>query len=131
MAQVIPTAFKAKKYPTLFRMPTIADIFGALIERRSYKASMSKEAAYQGLLDMGPKLDRDLVREFRAVACPKMKFQFYICPGVGPASNATLGQAPPTRYLSQEAREPHTNVPRIGPHNFAIAPDAAVGNRSK
>jgi hypothetical protein len=29
---------------------------------------MSAEAAYRVLLDMGPKLDTDLVREFRAVA---------------------------------------------------------------
>ena len=67
-----PHGLQGQEIPDLVRMLTIADIFGALIERRSYKASMSKEAAYQGLLDMGPKLDRDLVREFRAVACPKM-----------------------------------------------------------
>jgi HD-GYP domain-containing protein (c-di-GMP phosphodiesterase class II) len=47
---------------------TIADIFGALIERRSYKPPMSGEAAYQILKDMGPKLDRDLVREFQPIS---------------------------------------------------------------
>ena len=47
---------------------TIADIFGALIERRSYKPPLSGDAAYKILLDMGPKLDKDLVREFKAVA---------------------------------------------------------------
>jgi HD-GYP domain-containing protein (c-di-GMP phosphodiesterase class II) len=47
---------------------TIADIYGALIERRSYKPPMSGAAAYQILMDMGPKLDRDLVRAFHPVA---------------------------------------------------------------
>jgi putative nucleotidyltransferase with HDIG domain len=52
----------------LVRIMTISDVFGALVERRSYKAPLSGEAAYQILLDMGPKLDKDLVREFRPVA---------------------------------------------------------------
>src|SRR5213080_1144505 len=47
---------------------TISDIFGALIERRSYKPPLSGEAAYQILLDMGPKLDKDLVRAFKFVS---------------------------------------------------------------
>jgi len=49
-------------------MMTIADVFGALIERRSYKPPMSGEAAYQILRDMGPKLDQDLVRAFKPVS---------------------------------------------------------------
>ena len=44
---------------------TISDVFGALIERRSYKPPLSGDAAYQILLDMGPKLDKDLVRAFK------------------------------------------------------------------
>lgn len=43
---------------------TISDVFGALIERRSYKPPLSSAATYQILLDMGPKLDKDLLREF-------------------------------------------------------------------
>jgi putative nucleotidyltransferase with HDIG domain len=50
------------------RIMTISDIFGALIERRPYRSPMSGEAAYQLLLDMGPKLDQDLVRAFGPVA---------------------------------------------------------------
>ena len=46
-------------------MMTISDIFGALIERRSYKPPLSSGDAYQILLDMGPKLDTDLVRAFK------------------------------------------------------------------
>jgi HD-GYP domain-containing protein (c-di-GMP phosphodiesterase class II) len=49
-------------------MITIADVFGALIERRAYKAPSSCEAAYGVLEKMGPKLDADLVREFRPFA---------------------------------------------------------------
>jgi putative nucleotidyltransferase with HDIG domain len=52
----------------LVRIVTIADVFGALVERRSYKPPLSGEAAFQMLTDMGPKLDADLVREFRPVA---------------------------------------------------------------
>jgi len=51
----------------LVRIMTISDVFGALIERRSYKPPLSGDAAYQILLDMGPKLDADLVRAFKAV----------------------------------------------------------------
>jgi putative nucleotidyltransferase with HDIG domain len=51
----------------LVRMVTIADVFGALIERRSYKPPLSAADAYAILVDMGPKLDRDLVRAFRPV----------------------------------------------------------------
>lgn len=51
----------------LVRMITIADVFGALIERRSYKPPLSGADAYAILVDMGPKLDKDLVRAFRPV----------------------------------------------------------------
>jgi putative nucleotidyltransferase with HDIG domain len=63
-----PHRLQGREIPDLVRMLTIADIFGALIERRSYRAAMSNEDAYQILLDMGPKLDRDLVREFRPIS---------------------------------------------------------------
>jgi putative nucleotidyltransferase with HDIG domain len=60
-----PHGLQASEIADLVRIMTVADIFGALIERRSYKAPLSGEAAYQILLNMGPKLDKDLVREFR------------------------------------------------------------------
>jgi HD-GYP domain-containing protein (c-di-GMP phosphodiesterase class II) len=63
-----PHGLQASEIPDLVRAMTIADIFGALIERRSYKPPMSGEAAYQILKDMGPKLDRDLVREFQPIS---------------------------------------------------------------
>jgi putative nucleotidyltransferase with HDIG domain len=63
-----PHGLTAREISDLVRMITIADIFGALIERRAYKAPLSGTAAYNILLDMGPKLDKDLVREFRPVA---------------------------------------------------------------
>jgi hypothetical protein len=50
------------------RIMTISDIFGALIERRSFKPPLTNDAAYQILLDIGQKLDKDLVREFRFVS---------------------------------------------------------------
>jgi putative nucleotidyltransferase with HDIG domain len=60
-----PHGFHGGEISDLVRMMTITDVFGALIERRSYKPPVSGEAAYQTLLDMGPKLDKDLVRAFK------------------------------------------------------------------
>ena len=60
-----PHGLQASEISDLVRIMTISDIFGALIERRSYKEPLSGKVAYQILLDMGPKLDKDLVREFR------------------------------------------------------------------
>jgi putative nucleotidyltransferase with HDIG domain len=63
-----PHGLGAAEISDLVRIITISDVFGALIERRSYKPPLSGEAAYQILLDMGPKLDKDLVREFKFAA---------------------------------------------------------------
>lgn len=63
-----PHGLSAPEISDLVRMMTIADVFGALIERRSYKPPMSADAAYQILRDMGPKLDQDLVRAFKPVS---------------------------------------------------------------
>lgn len=63
-----PHGLKGGEISDFVRILTIADIFGALIERRAYKPPWTGEAAYQVLLDMGPKLDKDLVREFRIVS---------------------------------------------------------------
>lgn len=49
------------------RLTTIFDIFSALVERRSYKPSMTSETAYLKLLQMGGKLDRDFVKAFRKI----------------------------------------------------------------
>ena len=62
-----PHHLKGGQIPDLVRIVTISDIFGALIERRAYKNAMSCNTAYNTLLDMGPKLDPDLRREFRFV----------------------------------------------------------------
>jgi len=63
-----PHGLNASELSDLVRLATIADVFGALIERRSYRPPMSGEGAYQILEDMGEKLDRDLVRAFRPFA---------------------------------------------------------------
>jgi putative nucleotidyltransferase with HDIG domain len=63
-----PHGLQGREIADLVRIMTISDVFGALIERRSYKPPLSSEAAYQILLDMGPKLDQDLVRAFRSTA---------------------------------------------------------------
>jgi HD-GYP domain-containing protein (c-di-GMP phosphodiesterase class II) len=60
-----PHGLQANEISDLVRIMTISDIFAALIERRSYKGPMSGEDAYQILVGMGAKLDKELVREFR------------------------------------------------------------------
>jgi putative nucleotidyltransferase with HDIG domain len=52
----------------LVRIMTISDIFGALLERRSYKEPLSGPAAYKMLQKMGPKLDADITRAFAPIA---------------------------------------------------------------
>jgi putative nucleotidyltransferase with HDIG domain len=61
-----PKGLPGAQLSDLVRMITIADVYGALIERRSYKSPMTPQAALRVIESMGPKLDRDLVREFRA-----------------------------------------------------------------
>jgi putative nucleotidyltransferase with HDIG domain len=46
------------------RIVTICDVFSALLEHRAYKRPLAAARAYQMLLEMGDKLDRDLVRAF-------------------------------------------------------------------
>src|SRR3974390_1299069 len=69
-----PHGLKARELSDLVRMVTIADVFGALIERRAYKSPMRGEDAYQFLESMGGKLDRDLVREFRPISHLHLEF---------------------------------------------------------
>lgn len=63
-----PYGLQGSEISDLVRLITIADIYGALIERRPYRSPMPGPDAYQILADMGPKLDQDLVRAFRPVA---------------------------------------------------------------
>jgi HD-GYP domain-containing protein (c-di-GMP phosphodiesterase class II) len=60
-----PDNLSAHQISDLARLMTICDIFGALLERRPYKAPLSVEEAYHTLVSMGPKLDSDMVRELR------------------------------------------------------------------
>ncbi len=63
-----PDGLTAPEISDLVRLLTISDIFAALIERRSYRASMSRQDAYKILCDMGGKLEGPLVKAFRSVA---------------------------------------------------------------
>src|SRR5262249_48125692 len=60
-----PHGLKGSEISDLVRIMTISDIFGALIERRAYRAPLAGPAAYQILRDMGARLDTDLVRAFK------------------------------------------------------------------
>ena len=63
-----PHGLRGQQSSDLVRIVTISDIFGALVERRSYKKAMSCRAAYDTLLKMGPQLDADMRREFQFVS---------------------------------------------------------------
>ena len=59
-----PYGLQANEISDLVRITTIVDIYSALIEQRAYRPPMSSQKAYEILLDMGAKLDADLVRAF-------------------------------------------------------------------
>jgi putative nucleotidyltransferase with HDIG domain len=62
-----PDALQGECIGDLVRIITIADIFAALIEVRSYKPPLSVDRALAIMREMGDKLDRDLLRAFREV----------------------------------------------------------------
>jgi putative nucleotidyltransferase with HDIG domain len=68
-----PHGLRGNEISDLVRMITIADVFAALIDRRSYKPTLPSAAAYQVLCQSVPKLDEDLVREFRFVSKLKLR----------------------------------------------------------
>lgn len=63
-----PDGLEGEQIVDLVRIVTIADIFSALIEERSYKPPLPPEHALEIMLQMDGKLDADLLREFRSVA---------------------------------------------------------------
>jgi putative nucleotidyltransferase with HDIG domain len=63
-----PDRLSGKQISDLVRMLTISDIFAALIEQRTYKATMSRPEGYAVLCGMDGKLERALVRAFKPVA---------------------------------------------------------------
>ncbi|HEX3503513.1 MAG TPA: HD domain-containing phosphohydrolase [Xanthobacteraceae bacterium] len=68
-----PHGLSASQLSDLMRTLTIADIFGALIENRAYKSALPFRAAYQVLVNMGSRLDQDLVREFGGLSRSVLK----------------------------------------------------------
>ncbi|MGE8131416.1 HD-GYP domain-containing protein [Methylobacterium sp. NPDC080182] len=62
-----PDGLGAPEIPDLVRLVTICDIYGALIERRPYRAPMPGAEAYGIVQSMTGRLDADLVAAFRPV----------------------------------------------------------------
>ncbi len=63
-----PHGLRGSQISDMNRIITIADVFGALVEPRSYKPPMSGSRALEVLRAMGPKLDTALVRAFAPAA---------------------------------------------------------------
>ena len=61
-----PDALKGEEIQPLVRLMTICDIYGALIERRSYKEPCSSTEALGILSSMASKLDKGLLASFAA-----------------------------------------------------------------
>lgn len=59
-----PHQLKGEQISDLSRLITIADVYAALVEQRSYKPALSGPQAYRILQSMDAKLDAALVREF-------------------------------------------------------------------
>ncbi|MGU3469349.1 HD-GYP domain-containing protein [Methylobacterium sp. C33D] len=62
-----PDGLRAPEIPDLVRLVTICDIYGALIERRPYRAPMPSGEAYGVVQSMTGRLDADLITAFRPV----------------------------------------------------------------
>jgi putative nucleotidyltransferase with HDIG domain len=63
-----PHGLRGGEITDLTRMMTIADIYGALIERRAYRSPISGADAFQMLRNMGDRLDVALVNAFAPLA---------------------------------------------------------------
>jgi putative nucleotidyltransferase with HDIG domain len=63
-----PDGLKGWEIPDFVRLVTVCDVYGALIERRTYRVPMSGGEAYRILQSMAGQLDRDLTRAFRPIA---------------------------------------------------------------
>ena len=62
-----PDGLAGDEIPDAVRLMTICDIYAALIEQRPYKKPLDHKSAYLIMDEMGPKLDRALLRAFKQV----------------------------------------------------------------
>ena len=63
-----PDGLKGLEIPDFVRLVTVCDVYGALIERRSYRAPISGGEAYGILQGMVGRVDGDLTSAFRPIA---------------------------------------------------------------
>jgi putative nucleotidyltransferase with HDIG domain len=63
-----PAGLTAGSISDIVRLLTVADIFGALIEKRAYREPLTGEQAYEILLSMAGKLDMAIVKAVRQTA---------------------------------------------------------------
>jgi HD-GYP domain-containing protein (c-di-GMP phosphodiesterase class II) len=66
-----PDGLSGGKINDHVRLTAIADVYSALIDKRSYKGSMSGESALEMMAEFKGHLDMDLVREFREFTLDK------------------------------------------------------------
>jgi putative nucleotidyltransferase with HDIG domain len=61
-----PQGLGADSIPDIVRLVTVADVFGALIEKRAYRSALGGADAYDILLAMDGKLDMSIVKAVRS-----------------------------------------------------------------
>jgi putative nucleotidyltransferase with HDIG domain len=60
-----PAGLTGDSLTDIVRLVTVADVFGALIERRSYRAPLTGDKAYEIMMSMNGKLDISIVKAVR------------------------------------------------------------------
>lgn len=63
-----PDGLKGDQLSDPVRILTIVDIFSAMIDERAYKAAIPCDQAYETMVQMNGKLDRDILRAFEPTA---------------------------------------------------------------
>lgn len=63
-----PDGLVGDQISDLVRIVTVADVFSALVDKRSYKDSLPRNIAFSVMCDMDGKLDMDIVRAFEPIA---------------------------------------------------------------
>lgn len=63
-----PDGLHGRQIGDVVRLVTIADVYSALIDKRSYKPAMSGRAAFEFMLTLTGQLDRTLVQKFEPMA---------------------------------------------------------------
>ncbi len=98
-----PYGLAAPRLNDLARMASIVDIFGALTDRRAYKAPMSPDNALAVMAEMAGKIDQHLLSMFREVFLDSGMGRPHERSKEGPAPSDSMGGKAVTRTRTRSA----------------------------